>query len=250
MDEKLYTQIYQIEKTHWWYVARREIIFDWVIQTLANYQNPFLLDVGCGTGFNIEYAQTGGFPFVVGLDLSKEALVFCQMRNLSDLICGNAITIPFVDKAFDVILALDLLEHLENDVQAIYEFSRVLKPGGKLFLFVPAHKFLWGLQDVVSHHFRRYTAQEIKNKVLQSDLEIIKLTYVNTLLFPLIWIGRLALRFLGKKLDTISENDLSPDWSNGILLKIFAAERSLIPHTNLPFGVSIFCIAQKQKIHE
>jgi len=245
MDRELYEQIHQIENSHWWYVGRRKIIFDWVFNTLAIDDTQKILDIGCGTGFNIDYVQTSGFPSVVGLDLSKDALEFCKTRNLSDLICGDAITIPFVDKSFDVILALDLLEHLENDIQAIHEFARILKPGGKLFLFVPAHQFLWGLQDVVSHHFRRYTTKDINNKVCHSDLKIIKLTYVNTFLFPLIWIGRLALRFWGNRLDTISENDLSPDWSNGILTKIFAAERSLIPHTNLPFGVSIFCIAQK-----
>ena len=245
MDRELYEQIHQIENSHWWYAARRKIIYDWVFKTLAINDTQKILDVGCGTGFNIEYVQTKGFPSVVGLDLSKDALNFCKMRNLSDLICCNAITIPLVDKSFDVVLALDLLEHLENDVQAIHEFARIIKPGGKLFLFVPAYQILWGLQDVVGHHFRRYTAREIQGKVLNSNLMITKLTYVNTFLFPLIWMGRIALRILGNRISAVSENDLSPDWSNDILMKIFGAERPLINHINLPFGVSIFCIAQK-----
>jgi len=141
-------------------------------------------------------------------------------------------------------MALDLLEHLDDDVQALREFARLLKPGGSLVLFVPAFNFLWGLQDKVSHHRRRYTAGELEQKLKSVGFSIDRLTYANMFLFPLIWMGRLLLRLSGNRIKGTSENDLHPGWSNGLLQAIFAAERPLLHYANLPFGVSLFCIAK------
>lgn len=246
MKEEMYEHIQEVEQSHWWYVARRKIIFDWVLHVLADYANPRILDIGCGTGFNIEYLQNHGYPAVMGLDFSSEGIRFCQSRELTALVCGDGRHPPFANESFDVVMALDLIEHIADDVGALQECAKLLKPNGSLIIFTPAFNFLWGLQDEVSHHYRRYTGGELKRKLLQVNLEIQKLTYANTFLFPMIWAGRTALRWRGNKIEGVSENDLHPGWSNGLLQTIFASERLFLRYMNFPFGVSLFCVAKKQ----
>lgn len=245
MKKEIYEQIYQIERTHWWYVARREIIFDWLEQLGLDQGSRTILDIGCGTGLNLEYLQSNGINQVLGLDLSWNALDFSRLRNLSYLVCGDGSKPPFADQSCDFILALDLLEHLEFDREGVLEFARLLKPGGKMIILVPAFQFLWGLQDEVGHHYRRYTSTEIMELISQSNLVVDKLSYINTFLFPLIWMGRIVLRVFGNRLQITSENDLTPGLLNSLLLKVFRSERLFLRYLNFPFGVSIFCIAHK-----
>lgn len=245
MDEAMYAHIQEVERNHWWYVGRRKIIFDRVLPLLAEYSHPRILDIGCGTGFNIEYMQQHGYADIIGLDFSPDALMFCQSRGLARLVCGDGTLPPFQDGSFDVVTALDMIEHLEDDVIALNELSRILRPGGLLVIFTPAYPFLWGLQDEVSHHFRRYVAGDLRRKVEQAGLTIRKLTYANTFLFPVVLAGRLAMRVMGRPGNVTSENDLHPSWSNGLLKNIFAAESPLLNYINFPFGVSLLCIARK-----
>jgi len=245
MKKEMYSHIQDVEQAHWWYVARRKIIFDWVFRLLADYPAPRVLDVGCGTGFNVEYLRNNGYSHVVGLDFSTEALIFCQSRKLSHLVCGDGTRSPLRHESFDVIMALDLIEHLDDDVQALQECARLLRPNGSLILFVPAFNFLWSLQDEVSQHRRRYTAGELEQKLETAGLSIHKLTYANIFLFPLIWAGRIVLRLSGYDIQGTSENDLHPRWSNGLLQAIFLAERPLLRYMSFPFGVSLLCIARK-----
>jgi SAM-dependent methyltransferase len=245
MKQEIYSHLQQIEQAHWWYVARRKIIFDWVGRVLPDYVSPKLLDIGCGTGFNVAYLEANGYSQVTGLDFSTEALMFCRSRHLPYLICGDGVCPPFSHHSFDIILALDLIEHLEDDRQALREITRLLKPNGSLIIFTPAFNFLWGLQDEVGQHYRRYTACDLRQKLQAVGLRIDKLTYANTFLFPFIWAGRLALRWRGNKIRGTSENDLHPAWSNKLLQAIFAAERPLLRRVNFPFGVSLLCIARK-----
>jgi SAM-dependent methyltransferase len=245
MKKELYTRIYEIEQTHWWYVARRKIVFDWILRILGGYSTPRVLDVGFGTGFNIEYLQRNGYGGVVGLDCSNEALAYARSRGLPFLVCGDGERPPLRHGSFDVVMALDLIEHLDDDVWAMGEFARLLTPGGSLVIFAPAFNFLWGSQDEVSHHRRRYTVCELRRKMEMVGLRIDKLSYTNTFLFPLIWAGRLALRLFGGRAQGLGENDLHPAWSNGLLQAIFSAEGPLLRHVNFPFGVSLLCIARK-----
>ncbi|HXV99047.1 MAG TPA: class I SAM-dependent methyltransferase [Anaerolineae bacterium] len=245
MKKEIYDQIQNIEQTHWWYVARRKIIFDWVLRILGDYPIPRVLDIGCGTGFNIQYLHTYGYEQVTGLDFSAEAMGFCRSRHLAGLVCSDGARPSFCTESFDVVMALDLIEHLEDDVQGLYELIRLLRPNGSLIIFTPAFNFLWGLQDEVGHHYRRYTAAELQQKLKAVGLSICKLTYANTFLFPFIWAGRTALRLSGNKIQATSENDLHPGWSNALLQTIFAAERPLLRYVNFPFGVSLLCIAKK-----
>jgi SAM-dependent methyltransferase len=159
--------------------------------------------------------------------------------------CGDAEKLPISPNSFDIILTLDIIEHLKDDLSALSEIFRALKPGGTLVIFVPAYQFLWSFQDEISHHQRRYTAKELKEKVQQAGFELKKLSYVNSLLFPVVWLGRMALRVFPKQFKITSESQMNPSWMNGFLYRIFLAELPLLHFINFPFGVSILCLCQK-----
>jgi SAM-dependent methyltransferase len=247
METEIYKQIHSIEETHWWYVARRSIIFDWVNNILASYSDPKVLDVGCGTGYNVSMLEKLGYLSLIGVDISFDALGYCRSRNSPALICGDSISLPFKEGSFDVILALDLIEHLADDTKALKEYQRLLSVNGKLILFAPAFNFLWGVQDMLGHHQRRYTAKDLSNKINKTGLSIVKITYANAFLFPLIFAARTFLRFLPLKSTFVSENDLSPKWINGFLKTVFQTEKWFLKKVNFPIGVSLFCIAEKLK---
>jgi len=245
MDVELYDTIRRVEATHWWYVGRRAVVFDAFTRVLAEYERPRVLDFGCGTGFNLEAARALGVHDGVGIDLSSRALSLCRERGLHRLVRGDAAAPPFGDATFDVVLALDLIEHVEDDRAALRGLLRVLRPGGRLIVFTPAFQFLWSVQDRVSHHFRRYTASELRTKLSDAGYAVDKLSYANMLLFPIVLAGRLTLRVSGRDRQVSSENDLHPAASNAILARIFSAERPLLRRWNLPFGVSLLAVAAR-----
>jgi SAM-dependent methyltransferase len=248
MDAELYGLIREVEATHWWYAGRRQVVFDWLGRVVQRYAAPRLLDIGCGTGFNLEAAIAIGLRDPVGLDVSPRALGFCRARGLTRLVQGDAAAPPFADASFDIVLALDLIEHVDDDRSALRGLHRVLRPGGRLIVFTPAFQFLWSAQDRVSHHYRRYTAAELRAKLHEAGYTIDKLSYANTLLFPLVWAGRLALKVSGKADEVSSENDLHPAWMNRVLARVFSSERPMLRRVNFPFGVSLLAVAARPEV--
>jgi len=245
MDDILYNHLHRTEPHHWFYAGRRKIIFDQIRSLVPQSAFPRVLDLGCGTGYDTLYFSQNGYINIMGLDISAEALKFCQKRGITNLICGDGIILPFPDNLFDMIMALDLLEHIQDDLAALKEQIRVLKPGGVVIIFVPAYKFLRSFQDEVYHNIRRYEIDELQRKVRQAGLTVTKLTYINTFLFPLVLIGRMILRIMGRPQYVTSENDLHPAWSNIFFRYIFSSESLLLNLIDFPFGTSILCIARK-----
>lgn len=244
MKREMYGTVRRIEATHWWYVGRRRIVLDWV-RRLTPAGRPRILDLGCGTGFNLEHLPQL-FPCdVVGADISGDALEFCRTRRLSALVRADAAYPPFRDGSFDVILALDVIEHVRDDERALAALGRLLRPGGRLVIFTPAFQFLWSEHDRVSHHFRRYTSGELGGKLAAAGFAVEKLSYANTFLFPLVWAGRLALRAARNGAAADAESALPPDWMNGLLAGIFSFEHRLLRRLDFPFGVSLLAIARR-----
>jgi SAM-dependent methyltransferase len=156
---------------------------------------------------------------------------------------GEAEKLPYEDNNFDLVTGLDVVEHLDDDLAGLREMRRVLRPGGRALLFVPAFMFLWGVQDDISHHRRRYTLSGLKEIVRQAGFEIERATYVNITFFLPILLGRLLMRATGYR--PASENNLTVGFLNGLLGSIFGAERFFLSLMNFPFGVSIVCVARR-----
>jgi len=243
LDLHTYEILYRSEATHWWLAARRNIVLDSIRQSYPGRHDLHFLDAGCGTGLMLQELLPLGTA--EGVDISDEALQFCRRRGLENVRNADLLDLPFAAERFDVVTALDVLEHLDDDAGALREFGRVLKPGGRVFVFAPAHRWLWSLQDEVSHHKRRYIARTLRDAVSRAGLVIERLTYVSTLLLPVIFLGRQWLKVRRRFREFDTENDLHPPWSNGILRSIFQLEIPILRHTDMPFGASLLCVARK-----
>src|SRR5439155_15713340 len=149
----------------------------------------------CGTGANLHLLSQ--FGVAEGVDVSAEALEFCHARGLANVKLGEAESLPYEDASFDLITGLDVVEHLDDDVACLREMRRVLRPGGRALLFVPAFMFLWGVQDDLSHHRRRYTAPELKQRLHEAGFTVERATYANITFFIPTLVGRLFMRLTG-----------------------------------------------------
>ncbi len=243
MQQHTYSIMYQIEERHWWFVGRRRIIESFLEPVCSNLESnrSRILDIGCGTGANLEMLSR--FGEAEGVDVSTEALAFCRERGLQNVRQGEAEHLPYEDGSFDLVTALDVVEHLDDDVEGLREMRRVLRTGGRAVLFVPAFKFLWGVQDDVSHHRRRYTLEGLKRAVCEAGFEIERATYANITFFAPILLGRLVMRATGFR--PASENNINVSALNKLLGYILGAESSILRHMNLPLGVSAICVARR-----
>jgi SAM-dependent methyltransferase len=242
MQQHTYAILRRVEGTHWWFVGRRKIIEGFLAQICSGITGkPRILDVGCGTGANLEMLSR--FGEAEGIDVSYDALNFCRERGLQNVKWGEAARLPFESETFDLVTAFDVVEHLDDDVGGLKEMHRVLRRGGRALLFVPAFMFLWGVQDDVSHHRRRYTLADLKRAVEAAGFKVERSSYANITFFAPILLGRLLMKLIGLKPE--SENNINIGAMNGILGRIFGAESAILDHTNLPFGVSAICVARR-----
>jgi len=231
MQQHTYAIMRRVEESHWWFVGRRQIIRSFLVRIFQDLKangkeggSAFnILDVGCGTGANLEMLSE--FGVAEGVDVSPEALSFCQARGLEKVKLGAAEALPYDNNSFDLATGLDVVEHLDDDLAGLKEMRRVLRPGGRAVLFVPAFMFLWGVQDDISNHRRRYTLKQLKDVVGQAGFEVERVTYVNISFFTPIFLGRLLMRATGLRPE--SENNITIGFLNGVLGKLLAAERVL-----------------------
>ncbi len=245
MMQHTYPILYRVEETHWWHRGRRRIIESFVREICKSFvdRRPRILDVGCGTGGNLSLLSQ--FGDAEGVDVSPDALDFCRERGLENVTLGAAEELPYEEGRFDLVTALDVIEHLDDDVAGLREIRRVLKPDGRLLIFVPTFMFLWGVQDDVSHHRLRYRLPALRRAVEEAGFEIERATYANITFFLPILFARQLMRLTGIK--TASENNINVSALNGIFTAIFGAESKVLRHLNLPFGVSGLCVARVRR---
>ena len=243
MESDLYKVIREVEDSHWWYVGRRQILRS-LLRRIASEIHPVgtsprILDVGCGTGGNL--AMLTEFGTTDGVDIAPEALEFCAARGLRNVRLGSAESLPFADGVFDIVTALDVVEHLEDEIRALREFRRVLRPGGRILVFVPAFRFLWGLQDEISHHRRRYTRALLEARLSAAGLTVYWASYANITFFLPTLIGRFLLKLT--RLRPRSENSLTLNALNAPLGRLLGSEAYWLSRYRFPFGVSLVCVA-------
>jgi SAM-dependent methyltransferase len=155
---------------------------------------------------------------------------------------GAAEDLPYDDATFDLVTALDVVEHLDDDIAGLREMRRVLVPGGRVLIFVPTFMWLWGVQDDISHHRRRYTLPELRRAMNEAGFEVERTTYANiTFLMPTL-LGRLFMRATGLKPE--SENNINIAALNSLFARILGAEATFLRFMNFPIGVSGLCVAR------
>ncbi len=239
MDLVAYEMEAEVEENHWWFTTRR-ILFAREIAKLGLPHDAAILDVGTSTGTNLRLLRDEGFHNVAGLDFSRDAISFCQSKGFDSVKQGDVCAMPFEDNSFDLVLATDIIEHVDDDAQAVREIARVLRPGGRAIVTVPAFPSLWGLQDEVAQHKRRYRQAQFVNTLEAGGLAANDSYYFNYLLFVPIFIARKLIKAFDIKLKT--ESELNNAFLNRILEAVFRFDVWTAPVLRVPFGVSIMAV--------
>ena len=248
MEQDFAQRYGDFEQWHWWFLGRKRIVESVLDRDLKPGEARRILSVGCGPATGLEWLLpfAGANGTVTGLDPEPAHAAPCPKGI--EFIVGRMEDPPLADKVFDVVLAMDVLEHLDDDLAGLQQAVRLLRPGGYLLITVPAFPFLWGGQDVVSQHRRRYTKATLRDLLQRAGLRGFTLTYFNTLLFPVAAAIRTVRRLQGHANRSRSDFEGShPGLVNDALIRIFGAERSLINRIPMPVGVSLMATFRDQR---
>ncbi len=239
MERAVYEAMAEHDERHWWYRARREVVAALIERVVQPPKGARLLEIGCGTGHNL--AMLGSFGEVDALEVDGIARGMAEERLGRSVLSAPLPELAGLpDDQYDLVAALDVIEHIPDDKAALKGVARVLKPGGKLVMTVPAHQWMWSAHDVVNHHQRRYSKAGLKTLIDGSPLRLDSIGYLNSLLFPVAIAQRLASKISGK-----DDASLAPPAKpiNQALERVFAAERRVIGRVPLPPGLSLFAVA-------
>jgi SAM-dependent methyltransferase len=242
MENELFEEMYKVESEHWWFVARRKIV-ESIIKSLKLDKNASILDAGCGNGDNLLFLSKYGD--VVAMERDINALEKAASRGVGKVLQGELPGNIHADisKENDLLVFLDVLEHIEDDASSLKILSKYIKDDGSLVLTVPAYQFLWTKHDEQHHHKRRYTVNRLRQLMESNGWKVSYISYFNTLLFPLALLDRIKEKILPSK---ESEGlNMPPDLINKFFEKIFSFESRLLGRIVFPFGLSILVIANK-----
>lgn len=240
MQKYLYSDLYKLEEVHWWHRAKRELVGFFLKKYLPN-QNNKILDVGCGTGKNLEAFSK--FGQVWGIDNSLDAIAFCKKRGFKNVTLGNIEKKPYGRGSFDAVTALDVLEHVD-DSKALKEINRILNQEGVLIVTVPAFEWLWSKWDEVLHHKRRYTEKTLKRILKNNGFKIIRISYA----YSFLTLPALVVRNIKKifyKDYYPSDFQLNGKMINNIFNTLASIERIFIINFKIPFGTSLVAVTKK-----
>lgn len=247
MQKHFYDLRYKLDTIEWRARAKRALVY----QLWEKYQTPQgsykLLDLGCGTGvlqseFENKYKNVTGY----GIDVSSDAIKYCKMRGVKRATLFDGGKYPFKNETFDVVTAIDVLEHIPNDEKALKEVYRILKKGGIGIFLVPAHPHLWSTRDVRLHHYRRYTRGELEYKSHISGFQI--LTSKNAdfaLYFVLDLMNKVAKKNKEGVSDLKMEDASTNNFMNELLYRYESLENFVQKFTTFPVGISIVNIVRK-----
>ena len=230
----------------WWCISRRGIILNLIKKYASNKENK-ILEIGCASGELILELEKNGYNNIYGVDVSSVAIEQCKKKQF-DVFVMDGTNISAINKKFDIIIASDVLEHIEDDSFALKEWHSCLNPGGVLIVFVPAFMFLWSDHDKYNQHFRRYTQLELNKKLKIVSFEIIKSSYWNFSLFIPVWGIRKILNILDKHHQDSKQLVEPPRIISVILIIILKIENWLLNFLTFPFGISVFSVAKVKEI--
>lgn len=239
MERDAYDRMAALQDRHWWFVARRRL----VAAVLARLNLPAkarILEAGCGTGGNL--SMLAAFGEVSAFEPDVGALAVAVQQGPYKVLQGSLPdAVPFAWRGFDLVVALDVLEHINDDQGALVNLKKYLAPGGRLLLTVPAYRWLWSAHDARHHHHRRYTRRELRDQLGQAGYRVARIGYFNTLLFPLIVVARLVQNLRGQA--GMPDDTMPRPWLNRLLSAVFSAEALWMGRGGMPFGVSLLAVA-------
>lgn len=251
-DPSFFEQLASVEDHHFWFQARNRLIFELVNRISSGLKPGYLvLEPGCGTG-NVLRVLQKACPegVVVGLELWFDGLRHAQRRSDALVVQGDIRYSPF-GKQFDLIGMFDVLEHIQEDQETLLSLWKLLAPGGRLLLTVPAHQFLWSYFDEAAHHCRRYSAVELRKKLTAAGFEVEFQSQFMACIFPIVWIFRKISGLRQKPNSTDARKLASEEFrlvpiANGILALLLRLEARWLARGHLlPIGTSFVVIARK-----
>jgi 2-polyprenyl-3-methyl-5-hydroxy-6-metoxy-1,4-benzoquinol methylase len=242
MQEELLQSMFESQEHHWWFTTKRKIVVDHIDRALDPKPNTKILDIGCGSGLMIRALEKYGS--VYGIDASEQCLEFCRKLGSANLCRGEfPDLVPYMPNTFGLITALDVIEHIEDDQGSLSKIFDLLEAEGLLLLTVPAFNFMWTSFDEVNDHKRRYSKGELRRKLIEAGFVIESISYYNSLLFPIAFVGRMYSKLFG----TQSTSDVVPPMPivNWIFSKIFGLERAYLRNFGFPVGLSLIAVARR-----
>ena len=239
MERIVYDRMAELDSRHWWYRARREILARVIEQKAKPPAGARILEIGCGTGHNLEMLGRYGTVDAVEMDEAAREVASARLGRPARMAMLPAL--DGVERgAYDLVALLDVLEHVDEDRASLASIAQRLKPGGRILLTVPAHPWMWSAHDEVNHHKRRYTRKGFRSVMAEAGLEVELLSYFNSLLFPVAAAARLAGRLTGKE---DSDDKLPPAPVNKAFEFLFGLERYAIGRMPFSPGVSLVAVA-------
>ena len=240
MEQEVFTRMARQEETHWWFRSRRRIVASLLKALGPSKENPAILEAGCGTGGNLE--MLSGFGSVKAFEIDPGACTIAREHGAEVREGSLPDANPYAGQKFDLIILLDVLEHIEDDQGSLKSLSECLTAEGRIFITVPAFSFLWSRHDEIHHHFRRYRRPELLAKLREAGLEPVRCSYFNFWLFPVIASIRWVKGLVGSQKG--DEEGIPAPMVNNLLAGIFSSERFILPRMSLPLGVSLLAVAR------
>lgn len=241
MERQTYERMRDLQRDHWWFAARREILAG-EIDRLPLPSAARILEAGCGPGGNLE--MLGRFGTVCAVEPDAESRAFAAANNPVDAREGYLPDrLPDFGEPFDMVAAFDVIEHVDDDAASVAALGSLLRPGGFFIATVPANAWMWSDHDAAHHHKRRYRLDEFRRLFEQAGLRVRRASHFNSLLFPPIAAVRLAKKAVGQ--DGGGDDAMPPPILNAALKSVFGTERALLRAVDLPFGVSILLVAER-----
>jgi len=250
MDKSAYRTYYKLEKSHFWRIAKRELIIDHVAQLLsAKAKNTRCRILDIGGSCSLISRRLSRFGVVVSIEPDKETVSFARKNLKVDCRVGDLPNnLPEFTNQFELITLFDVLEHVEEEHESLQTIHGLLSDDGNLVLTVPAYQWLWSDHDVALHHKRRYTTKRLRTALEKAGFEIQTMTYYTTLLFPIAAVVRLLNKIKPKPYDHQPEYKVKVP--NPIINFLFGCvmkfEKILLKFMNMPFGLSIICVCKKK----
>jgi len=245
-NPEYFERLVAVEDRHFWFCARNAVIRHMTAKAVAGLAPGYrVLEVGCGTGNVLRHLETVCTDgLVIGMDFQLKGLTDARSRTSCPLMQGDARTPPF-SAGFEVIGLFDVLEHMPDDAGLLRDLRHLLVDNGVLLLTVPAHPALWSAFDEVSGHCRRYSQQELSQRLKEAGLQVERMTEFMSCILPLAWLTR--RRSSGRENAVNRELRIIPG-VNGVLRTLLAGEAAWLARGGrLPFGASLLAVVRKRR---